>query len=544
VTSIHFDTLVFLSPALWHIHKMRRYWVSRGKKMSIYLAIEMLVGFFKTNNPLRFHRFAELVYRKTIRTRRVGIPKPSSFLREFERHLIVTYGGWNGTKDRNDKAEGAMRTQPCTIHPQTDWAQDSALIFWMRLSCEIQTKFKDREPSDTEFVKYIRDIKKSMIGLGDLFSQKLLFGAAAIGLNIPSSFFKHCLPGSMQHMKVLRKPPYNFVRPDQVKQLVTSISVKGNLVPEVAEEIICLRLKGPTSLSLYQEVSVKGCDLFSAVYSQDREIEIRRLDNASKRQMPATRGGFSNLSTSGYFPEWARHKDVSKYCLNHVRMSSEANFRFSIERSSTSQLKALEKEPLHFESLEADFSSVQGLLHSNKYVHLNDPIGELAKYLQVTRNQLVGSISLRRKGSGYLPFLDVSSCTNLKVDVRFLQIDEIATGRRPIIDVLNTTKSDWCYRTKNGACLSLFLHCISNLHLRHKDHWSIAYLKHAKELLLLIPLSLDKDSCAVVGVLFRTMADDRIRLRQISNRCRVLPPMVIAVDYNGFFDKRREQLFT
>jgi hypothetical protein len=167
--------------------------------------------------------------------------------------------------------------------------------------------------------------------------------------------------------------------------------VKANLVPKVAEEIICLGLKGKMSLSLYQEVTVKGCDLFSAMYNQERGVDIRRLDS----QMLATRGGFSHLSTSGYFPEWARHKDVSKYCLNHVRMLSEANFWFSIEKFSMSQLKALEKEPLHFESLEANFSSVQGLLHSNKYLHLNDPFGELAKYLQVTHHKLVGSIALR-----------------------------------------------------------------------------------------------------------------------------------------------------
>jgi hypothetical protein len=265
VTSIHFDTLVFLSPLLWHMHKMQRYWASRSTRMSTYLATKMLVGFFKTNNPLRFHRFAECVYQETIATGELAIPSHSTYLREFERYLFVTYGSWNGTRDRHDKAEGAMRTQPCTIHPQTDWAQDSALIFWTELSCSIKTRFEDKDPSETDFVGYVRDIKRSMIGLGHLFSQKLIFAAAAIGLNIPTSFFRYCLPGSLQHLKVLKKPPYNFTRPDQVKQLVTSISVKGNLVPEVAEEVVCLGLKGDVSLALYREVTIKGGNLFSVV---------------------------------------------------------------------------------------------------------------------------------------------------------------------------------------------------------------------------------------------------------------------------------------
>jgi hypothetical protein len=118
--------------------------------MSTFLAAEMLVGFFKTNNPLRFHRFAEQVYGETVLTGKVGIPPHSTFLREFERHMYVTYGGWNGTKDRLEQAEGSMRHEPCTTHPQTDWAQDAALIFWMDLLIELQRKYQDKEPSESD----------------------------------------------------------------------------------------------------------------------------------------------------------------------------------------------------------------------------------------------------------------------------------------------------------------------------------------------------------------------------------------------------------
>jgi hypothetical protein len=72
----------------------------------------------------------------------------------------------------------------------------------------------------------------------------------------------------------LKKSPYSFSQPDQVKQVVTSILVKTNLVPEVAKEVVCLGLKGDLSLSLYQEVSIKGYDLFSTVYNDNRCIKI------------------------------------------------------------------------------------------------------------------------------------------------------------------------------------------------------------------------------------------------------------------------------
>jgi hypothetical protein len=70
-------------------------------------------------------------------------------------------------------------------------------------------------------------------------------------------------------------------------------------------------------------------------------------------------------------------------------MSSETNFKFSIEKSTSMQIKTLEKETVHFESTKANYSLVQGLMHSNKYIHLNNPINELAKYLQVTKEELV-----------------------------------------------------------------------------------------------------------------------------------------------------------
>jgi hypothetical protein len=327
-----------------------------------------------------------------------------------------------------------------------------------------------------------------------------------------------------------------------VKQLVTSISVKGDLVPEVAEEVVCLGLKGENSLSLYKEVSIKYCDLFTAVYNTNRSIEISRLDNRTKRMMPATKGGFSQLRTSGYFPDWARYQDVSKYCKNHVRMSSESNLRFSMDRTTSSQIKMLEKETVHFECPDVDFSAVQGLFHSSKYLYLSDPIGELGKYLQLSRHELITNIELVSKGEGYLPVLKSRAYNNVKIDVRFMQVHQIGIDRRPVIDLLDSTDSGWSYKSKNGAYLALFLHCICNLHLRHKDHWSIDYLKVSKELLLVLPITQEKDTGAVVGVLYRNTTDDRIHFRQIRDNCQILPPMVVAVDYNRIFVKRREQL--
>jgi hypothetical protein len=66
------------------------------------------------------------------------------------------------------------------------------------------------------------------------------------------------------------------------------------------------------------------------------------------------------------------------------------------------------------------------------------------------------------------------------------------------------------------------------------------YLQDTKELLLLLPATRGLDTGAIVAGLYRNK-DDKIRLRQITKRCEVLPPIIIAKDYNGVFDRRASE---
>ena len=185
---------------------------------------------------------------------------------------------------------------------------------------------------------------------------------------------------------------------------------------------------------------------------------------------------------------------------------------------------------------------MQVLLNSNKYLHISDPVGELAKYLGVTKDTVVGAIRVRERGEGFLATLDTSALSQVKLDIKFWQIDGVSVNRRPVMDVLNSTKDRWSYRSCNGAILALFLHCVMNLHLRHANHWSVDYLANTKEVIILLPLTAEQDTTAAVAVVYRSTTDDCLRIRQISNRCVILPPLVISHDYNRVYEKRREGL--
>lgn len=140
--------------------------------------------------------------------------------------------------------------------------------------------------------------------------------------------------------------------------------------------------------------------------------------------------GFT-ASPSQYYPKWAEFGNVSEYCYNHVRMSSKSNFRFSIvKKSSKVQITALENETVHFELPGVEFDRVQVLLNSNKYLHVSDPVNELATYLGVSKEEMIAAIRVEVKSEGFMVYLEESAFSQVKLDVQFLQIDEVSVNRR------------------------------------------------------------------------------------------------------------------
>ena len=116
----------------------------------------------------------------------------------------------------------------------------------------------------------------------------------------------------------------------------------------------------------------------------------------------------------------------------------------------------------------------------------------------------------------------------------------MAVSQCPLIDVKISSDPNWNYGSRNGAILALFLHCITNVHLRHAEHWSIEYHCYTRELLVLLPATKGLDTGAIVGALYRN-TDDKVCLRQISKWCEIHPPIIIAKDYNGVFKQQTSE---
>ena len=194
-------------------------------------------------------------------------------------------------------------------------------------------------------------------------------------------------------------------------------------------------------------------------------------------------------------------------------MTSKANFTFNVKpKLTTTQLRDLEEETVHSAAQDVEFGVVQILLNSNKYLFLEDPVDELSRYFRVSKQKFIQSIEVRSKGDGFIPFLGRDAFEAIRLDSKFLQISEIGINRRPLVNVGNVTDKEWNYQSRNGAILALFVHCITNVHLRHGNHWSIEYLRDTKEIVLLPPATMGLDTASAVGIFFRN-TDENIRFR-------------------------------
>ena len=70
--------------------------------------------------------------------------------------------------------------------------------------------------------------------------------------------------------------------------------------------------------------------------------------------------------------------------------------------------------------LHSQFTAAQVLpLNSNKNLHIGDPIGELSKYFQMTKNCFIAAIDVEKKGSGYIAVFDPLVFDQVILDTHF-----------------------------------------------------------------------------------------------------------------------------
>jgi hypothetical protein len=73
------------------------------------------------------------------------------------------------------------------------------LIFWANFCTELRVGFLNKPPNEKDHLGVIQSMQETMIGIGDLLAQNVLFASTAAGVELPLTFFNNCTPGSSKH---------------------------------------------------------------------------------------------------------------------------------------------------------------------------------------------------------------------------------------------------------------------------------------------------------------------------------------------------------
>jgi hypothetical protein len=259
VIPVHFEQLVDLSPAIFHILQYRDSLVqAKGLKLSKYLVAEMIVSFAFINNRYRFHLFCKQFLTKWKRTGVLPLCRDATFVGNFLCWLYKTYGCWSGSKMKNGQSEGAVCLQTTKTHPILSLSINKTLGSFSHSIDGMETK----EANLSNFRKTVQLLNESIEGSGNLLNQKSIGIVTGCGRASNTNWLKHCIPGSAHHSARLKQSSFFFTSSDQVMQLARYLTSLGDQNgpmngPKV-DEVICKTLKGPASEAMFHDIVIAG----------------------------------------------------------------------------------------------------------------------------------------------------------------------------------------------------------------------------------------------------------------------------------------------
>jgi hypothetical protein len=529
VSPIHFETTVNFSAPLHHIDVLRSYYSSREIEMSGYLANEMLLGFFVTNNPFRYNEYAKHFVASVMSNDGIiPLGQGETFLGKCQEYITGNFGGFNGIEEPNSLARGACRWQSTNNSPKFEYTNFDSLR-----SFENNTLSHGHagKPSLTEHKQLMASLTSSVSGVGRLLSQKLMFADAIIGLHLDTNWLGHCVPGSLLQLDRLKKD-YGFRSNNQVGQLIHCIAKRLNILPLKAEEIVCKLLKG--SDSNYFDLIFEDQNLFYASRNEQGEITVHKVDGATCEVTHLVTGGFDWGLGSHYYPKWmsASH-DFSK-SSNVVHMASLDNNKGLLKKKkgtiTTKDRKDYDDYVPHAIRSNYSLDKAQTLLVKGYYIAVTNPLHFVATHLCVCTQDLENAIGVKRatNRNGYIPFLRKGALDNVGLSAKYKEILMMDKHRRPLVDCRNTSVTKWSYRSRFGARMAMILHLLTNVRIMEGNHWSSDFLEQAKEIVLLLPMTTKCETMVAVGIIYLTDKNTS-EFRQIDSSGKVVAPFVLSV---------------
>jgi hypothetical protein len=362
---------VDLSPLLFHLFKIRDWlWRAKSKTISKYLWDEMIFAFSLTNNRYRFHLFCVRFLKQWRRTGEIPISKHSTFVGNFLCFLYQQYGSCGGNSTKAGHTEGSVRFQCPANLPLTKLAKFQS----MQNMTHTFDDMDSRGVTEVKFKNVVKLLNNGLANSGNLLNQKSIYAVSGCGRVTSPNWAQYSIPGSSLHQKRLSEAPSFFQRPDQIRQLAHCLAARGDRNGRMngakVDEVMCKTLKPHSSDTRFNDVVIKGCDLYFPSNEESNLRMMRVRAETGTTEHVVTRG-FESAPYAHYIPKWSEQNDPYEYSGLEVYMASEKNYEFNVKKQSEAKLVKV-----HILSLESrfEYGDVQTLLNKNHFLAMKEPI--------------------------------------------------------------------------------------------------------------------------------------------------------------------------
>jgi len=450
--------------------------------LSAFLATEIILGYHQTsNNALRFHRYMHLLLDSVKQHHDLRYLGQLNLIESYQKYCYATYGGFEGTTNKNGVREGVVRHQPSVSSPISHYENRRSLRDLVML---LETKGKVSSCTQRQYDSLVKQLKDKVHGLGDLKAQKAVMTFASMGLFIDKHYLSFFSTGSPQQLKNLASEPFQFTRADEIKQLRHNLCVRlPHLLPMQADEYICTL----TSAKKTSRKKTAQEEKVGEVYYCKQSIFNARLENGTitlhrfswsrKENEPAPCIVFNYSRVDNhYIPTWAEEAD-SDIGSNVVSLCSNKN------------MTNVPKQKLSTHALDFHMSrditpdDFQKLLSAGLYIVVPELVTEVLEYLQCEATDLSKSIRIRRASHrrGHTCDVDMSQLCN------------------------SSTKNIFgsCFETLDQSKISALIQILVTVEIDGKSPWPDKFfVGNLKGFLLLLPRSACESFCVVAAFIY------------------------------------------
>jgi hypothetical protein len=198
-----------------------------------------------------------------------------------------------------------------------------------------------RGVTELNFKKVVKLLNNGVANSGNLLNQKSIYAVSGCGRVTSLNWAQYSIPGSSLQQKRLWEAPFFFQKSDQIRQLAHCLAARGDrngrMYGTKVNEVMCKTLKPHPSDTRFNDVVIKGCDLYFPS-NEGSNLQMMRVRAEAGTTKHGVTGGFESAPYAHYIPKWSEQNDPYEYSGLEVYMASKKNYEFNVKKQSEAKL--------------------------------------------------------------------------------------------------------------------------------------------------------------------------------------------------------------